>query len=151
MMIVSLTGCATVRSIEQNYSKINYEDGLSENEAVVIGQRFLLTHPDGKQFILSSGYMERGKDFKDKKYIVVKFMSKQFMPFTENFDVRFGLCIDRETGEVFYAGKTYVHIYSGLYDAESYKGKIFTSDIIEKKFEAFKARGEKELGLENRS
>jgi hypothetical protein len=149
IVILFLNGCASVRSIEQNYSNINYEDGLSENEAVIIGQRFLLNHSDGRHFVLSSGYIQRGKDFKDKKYVLVRFMSKQFMPFTKNFEAQFGLCIDKETGEVFYAGKTYVHIYSGLYDVRNYNGKDFAPEVIEEKFKVFKAQGEKELGLEN--
>src|SRR3989338_156701 len=140
ILLFFLSGCATLDGIEKRYARINYSDGLKESEAVTICQKFLLSHPEGKQYILSSGYMQRGKVFKDKEYVLVKFPSKQLIPFTKDFEAKFGVCIDRKTGEVFYAGKTYVPVLSGPHDNRNYEEKTFAAEIIDQKFEAFKSR-----------
>ena len=40
--IMLLTGCVTVNSVESEYTKINYQDGVSEQEAMTIVRKKLI-------------------------------------------------------------------------------------------------------------
>ncbi|MCB9747442.1 MAG: hypothetical protein H6755_03445 [Candidatus Omnitrophica bacterium] len=42
LIIFFLNGCATVRSVERGYAKINYEDGISKKEAKLIAFKHVI-------------------------------------------------------------------------------------------------------------
>lgn len=138
-----LIGCASVSGIEKITSNIDYADGLSTKEAIALAQKFLLNHLEKKNFILSSA--KKNWQFKNKDYTVIMFMSNQFMPFTENFEAQLGVCLYNKTGQVFYVGKTHVHVASSTIDSTEYEEKVLTPEIIDEKFSLFLSRGETSL------
>jgi len=96
LIIFMLSGCASV-SLQEQYDLINWNDGISEQEAIIIGQQELTEADLTKRFhikkgsILGNHLVEPYPDF--------WFVSFYPVEFDDHF-ARFLVVIKKETGDV---------------------------------------------------
>jgi len=97
VVILLLSGCATTDSINRNAATINYSDGINEQEAKYIAQKYCLDKGIRDIFISSP---EVEETFSQPKVWEIRFQEKNL----SQFDYRYTLFIDKKTGEVTYSG-----------------------------------------------
>jgi len=95
--VVLLSGCATARSINMSAAIINYSDGINEQEAKYIAQKYCLDERIEDAFI---SFPEVEEYFFQPKRWKVTIQKKNL----SQFDYHYTLFIDKETGEVIYFG-----------------------------------------------
>ena len=105
ILIISLLvfcGCASVNTIQTEFSKINYEDGVNVTEAKRIAQKFVMSHPTGRHFVISAVemYWDIGGRFKDlsKSSWIIDFPSKELFLLSPYYQSVFIVAIDKKTG-----------------------------------------------------
>jgi len=95
--LLLLSGCATVNSIYWNAASINYSDGIDEQEAKYIAQKYCLDQGIEDAFISFPVVEEY---FFQPKCWKVTIQKKNL----SQFDYHYMLFIDKKTGEVTYFG-----------------------------------------------
>jgi len=95
-MVLILTGCATVGSVNRNFESVNYTDGISRPEAKFIAQKYCLDHEEcSTHCIISSAYVSDDNSVPGAWRVVFD---------TEVIDANYYrghvISVDRETGEV---------------------------------------------------
>ena len=91
-----LQGCLTSGSITESYSKVDYSDGVSREEAKAIAQNYCLKESTCyKQAVISSADVR--EYYVDPELWRVRFDSKITI---EDFTLPLSLKINKETGEI---------------------------------------------------
>ncbi|MDP2654477.1 MAG: hypothetical protein Q8Q08_10670 [Candidatus Omnitrophota bacterium] len=128
-----LLGCATIGSIEKNYAKINYSDGIKEEEAILIAKHNLINSDSKNSFRVITPRLENcqcvlKKDGRERKlgaWLVI-FRSKPSLLFASDFlglgDSEMRYFIDKNSGKIIASG---AHAISGM---SLYMQQLFESD-----------------------
>ncbi len=95
-----MSGCASIESINKNYTKINLRDGISKNEARIMAQKALLDSGRINKYIYERPIFDNDL-FVRKRYLNYAFI--HFAP-VDNGDEGFLIIINEKLGEVRYAG-----------------------------------------------
>ena len=96
LLMTILAGCLTPESITKRYSELDYSDGVSQEEAKIIAQKYCLEDADCyTQAVVSSAQVK--EFFPDPELWRVRFDSKIT---SENFALPLSLKIDKKTGEI---------------------------------------------------
>jgi len=91
-----ISGCITADSIGRNMEKLDYSNGISKEEAIIIAQNYCL----GDAACRDKCRISAPKVFENEKWYpgqwVVYFWSKEISTLDHHYEV----CIDKRTGEV---------------------------------------------------
>lgn len=98
--LILLSGCTSIESIDKNYKKIDFRDGLSENETRIMAQKALLDSGDINKFIYEKPIFDNDPTVR-KRYPNYAFI--HFAPVVGN-DERYLIVINEKSGEVKYSG-----------------------------------------------
>jgi hypothetical protein len=91
--LILLSGCATPVSINRNVASINYSDGIDEQEAKYIAQKYCLDNGIRGIFISSP---EVEETFTNPRFWEIRFQEKDL----SQLGYHYTLSIDKKTGEV---------------------------------------------------
>ncbi|MFH1655047.1 MAG: lipoprotein [Candidatus Omnitrophota bacterium] len=101
---VFLSGCATISSINKNYYRINYDDGVDTNEAKVIAKKTLNGSEYRNQYIIIFPYiLDDARTAGYSEYRFVVFRPKKIQIIRTSFLV----VVSKITGEVLHSGQFY--------------------------------------------
>ena len=94
-MIFFLGGCSTAGSVRRNYSKVDYSDGISRQEALFIAQKACFDNEQCRaDCVLFTAYVYAGQDFYQTDWRVV-FSAK---PGSLAFPAPYEMSVDKKTG-----------------------------------------------------
>jgi len=103
--VIFMAGCATLDSVGKNYEKINYSDGISPNEAKLIGKNQLISSADKNDYDALGPNFLTHIDKKEKKYseyYFVIFYPKNTPAFFSSS--RYLVVINKKAGDVLFSG-----------------------------------------------
>ena len=101
-LLILLTGCASVDTIQTDFNKINYDDGINGIEAKRIAQKFLLSLPQSSRYGVSAPELDTTifpafPQWRDRAW-VVGFPGKNLFSMTREFIV----AVDKKTGNILF-------------------------------------------------
>lgn len=99
VLVLLLTGCATPASIRRNFQQVNYNDGISRREAIIIAQDHLLQHELKGAYV----YIDPTA-FKEGAFWRVAFGCTFLTCLKTPQEATFVAHVDRQTGQVLNAG-----------------------------------------------
>jgi len=117
------SGCATIKSIEKNYKKIDYSDGINKSEAKLIAKKSLIDSPYRNFYrVIRPRILDNDETLQHPRYWFLKFRRKSSKLNKSNYFV----VIEKKTGEVIYAEKHYpnnAQNYRWILELHEYQGK----------------------------
>ncbi len=127
LMTLMFIGCASTAKIARDFSSIDYSDGISAIEAKRIAQKYLMSHPSGNHFGISTVemYWDIGGRYKElaQSAWLIDFPSKEFMPLSPYFQAMCIVAVDKKTGNLrlFAVDKGGAYVEFESYGAEGIK------------------------------
>jgi len=104
IIVVGLSACSTVNSVNKSYSKINRDDGISVKEAKIIAKKSLVDSQFTRKFIVINPKTLKNPDtYPHPNHYFLKSKSKLLGSDGSSYLV----VIDKRTGEVIYSRKNY--------------------------------------------
>ena len=99
-LLVLCMGCASVESINKNYAKINFKNGLSNSETKVMAQKALLDSGQIARHMYDKPILD------NDLYVEKRYLNYAFVHFAPEIggDEGFLVIINKELAEVKYAG-----------------------------------------------
>ncbi len=100
-----LASCATINSMENNYEKIDYSDGVNKTEAVLIAKNHIMKTKYVKDYqIVSPVILNNEQTKKFSNIWFVRFHPKKITLLTHYYLVM----ISKETGEIISCGERHI-------------------------------------------
>ena len=104
MVVMLLTGCATAKSVDKNYSLINYKDGISITEAKLIAKKSLLESKSlGAYQFMAPKVFDRWESYRHQNYWFVLFSPKAYQLKPSHYLV----VVEKKSGKIQYAETKY--------------------------------------------
>lgn len=95
-----LTGCASIERIDKNYLKINFRDGISKNEAIIMAQKVLLDSGEINKYIYEKPIFDNDPTVQEQ---IPNHVFIHFAPVAGDNE-GFLVIINEKSGEVRYSG-----------------------------------------------
>ena len=105
IITVMFTGCASVNTVNKNYSSINFDDGVSKEEAKLIAKKSLMESKSfGRYCFMDPAILKWGKAYPHPNYWFVRFTAKNPLA-TDHYIV----VVDKRSGEIQYSERENIY------------------------------------------
>ena len=94
---VFLAGCATISSVDKNYQKINWQDGISRNEAFLIAKKHLIAQKEKPDYQVIAPFVRTDQKAKAQPNVWFVAFHPRKVPLLFKYYL---VVVDKKTGEI---------------------------------------------------